>query len=72
MLVVLSLTRNVKDNKKRFYKYINSKRKTKENMGPLLNGAEALVTKDTEEPKVLNAFCPCLYWKDWLSGIPDL
>lgn len=71
MLVVLSVTRNVKD-KKRFYKYINSKRKTKENMGPLLNGAGALVTKDTEEPEVLNAFCLCLYWKDWLSGIPDL
>ncbi|KAK4832432.1 hypothetical protein QYF61_023156, partial [Mycteria americana] len=56
MLMELSLARNVKGNKKRFYKYINNKRKTKENMGPLLNEAGALMTKDTEEPEVLSAF----------------
>lgn len=27
-------------------KYISGKRKTRENVGPLLNGAEALVTQD--------------------------
>ncbi|GAB0184094.1 mitochondrial enolase superfamily member 1 [Grus japonensis] len=46
----------MKDNKKGFYKYISSKRKTLENVGLLLNGAGDLVTKDMEEVKVLNIF----------------
>lgn len=37
--VKLNLWRNVKDNKKGFYKYVNSKKMTRENVGPLLNGA---------------------------------
>ncbi|XP_068785519.1 uncharacterized protein [Struthio camelus] len=52
----LNLARDVKDNKKAFFKYIRSKRKTRENVGPLLNGAGALVTKDTEKAELLNAF----------------
>jgi len=32
----LNLTRDVKDNKKGFFKYISSKRKTRENVGLLL------------------------------------
>lgn len=34
----VNLARDVKGNKKGFYKYINSKRKTRENLGLLLNG----------------------------------
>lgn len=45
---------------------INSKRKIKENMGPLLNGAGATVTEDTEEPEVLNAFFASVF-----TGKPD-
>ncbi|KAK4827148.1 hypothetical protein QYF61_015102 [Mycteria americana] len=52
----LSLARDVKDNKKGFYKFINSKRKTKENMGPLLNVARELVTNGTEKAEILDAF----------------
>ena len=33
----LNLARDVKDNKKCFYKYIGDKRKTRENVGPLMN-----------------------------------
>lgn len=40
---------------KGFYKYINSKRKTGENMNPLLNGAWELVTQDSEKAKVLKS-----------------
>ncbi|GAB0204020.1 mitochondrial enolase superfamily member 1 [Grus japonensis] len=47
----LNLVRGVKDNEKGFYKYINSKRKTRENMGQLLNGAGELVTRDMEKAK---------------------
>ncbi|GAB0180066.1 mitochondrial enolase superfamily member 1 [Grus japonensis] len=35
----LNLARDVKDNKKGFFKYISSKRKARENVGPLLNEA---------------------------------
>ena len=38
-----------------FYKYINNRRKPRENVGLLLNGAEDLVIKDMEKVKVLNA-----------------
>nr|XP_047907141.1 uncharacterized protein LOC125180535 [Anser cygnoides] len=61
MLVELNLARNVKGKKKRFYKYINSKRKTKENTAALLNGAAAPVTKDTEEPEVLNGISASVF-----------
>lgn len=49
-------TRDVKSNKEGFYKSASSKGKTRENVGLLLNGAVALVMKDTEEAKLLNAF----------------
>jgi len=39
---------DVKDNKKGFFKYISSKWKTRDNMGPLLNEVAALVIEDTE------------------------
>ena len=38
-----------------FYRYISSKRKTRENVGPLLNGAGELVPEDTEKANVLSA-----------------
>ena len=33
----LNLAKVIKDNKKGFFKYVNSKRKTRENVGPLLS-----------------------------------
>ncbi|GAB0208125.1 mitochondrial enolase superfamily member 1 [Grus japonensis] len=51
----LNVARDVKDNKKGFFKYISSKRKTRENVGPLLNEVGALVTEDTEKVELLNA-----------------
>jgi len=47
----LSLVRDVKGGIKGFYQYISSKRKQRENMDLLLNGAGGLVTKDTEKAK---------------------
>ncbi|GAB0182057.1 mitochondrial enolase superfamily member 1 [Grus japonensis] len=53
----LKLSRNIKDNKKGFFKYISSKRKTRENVSPLLNEVGALVMEeDTEKVELLNAF----------------
>ena len=45
-----------KDYRKGFFKYVNSKRKTWENVGPLLNEVGALVTRNAEKAEILNAF----------------
>jgi len=55
VLLEFNHARNVKDNKS-FFKYISSKRMTREDVGLLLNGVGALVTKDTEKTELLNAF----------------
>ncbi|GAB0179181.1 mitochondrial enolase superfamily member 1 [Grus japonensis] len=52
----LKLAGDVKDNKKGFFKYISSKRKTRENVGLLLNEVGALVMENTENVELLNAF----------------
>lgn len=38
------------------YGYIRSRRKTKKNVGPLLNKTRDLMTKDAEKTETLNAF----------------
>ena len=51
-----NLAAGVKRNKKLFYKYINSKRRTKENIHSLLDEAGNVTTEDKEKAEVLNAF----------------
>ena len=51
----LNLARDVKK-KKGFIKYISSKRKARDNVGPLLNEAGVLVTENAEKAELLNAF----------------
>ncbi|GAB0183519.1 mitochondrial enolase superfamily member 1 [Grus japonensis] len=55
-LIELNLARDVKGNKKSFYRYISDKRKTRENVGPLRNEMGDLVTQDMEKGEVLNDF----------------
>ncbi|PKU39436.1 rna-directed dna polymerase from mobile element jockey- hypothetical protein [Limosa lapponica baueri] len=52
----INLAGNVEDSRKGSFKYTGSKRKTKENVGPLLNEVGALLTEDTEKVELLNAF----------------
>lgn len=52
----INLTKEVKDNKKGFFKYVKSKRKTTENVSLLLNEMGVLVTEDTENAELLNTF----------------
>ncbi|KGL82736.1 hypothetical protein N309_03795, partial [Tinamus guttatus] len=52
----LELAKDVRGNRNGFYKYISSKRKTRENVGSLLNGEGALVTEDAEKAEFLTAF----------------
>ena len=52
----LKLATAVNKNKKSFYKYINGKRRTKENFRPLLDAVGNVTTEDKEKAEVLNAF----------------
>lgn len=52
----------VRDIKKGFYDFISSKRKIRQNAGPLQNQMGVLVMDDTEKVKLLNAFFACLYY----------
>ncbi|KAK4807184.1 hypothetical protein QYF61_024304 [Mycteria americana] len=52
----LNLARDVKGNKKSFYRYVGDKRKTRENVGPLRKETGDLVTWDMEKAEVLNDF----------------
>jgi len=52
----LKRARDVSNNKKGFFNYISSKRKARDNVGPLQNEAGVLVTEDAEKAELLNAF----------------
>jgi len=51
----------VRDNKKCFYKYINNKKRAKENLHPLLGEGTNIANKDEEKAEVLNAFCASVF-----------
>ncbi|CAM4661454.1 unnamed protein product [Lepidochelys olivacea] len=52
----LQLARDVKNNKKGFFRYVRNKKKVKESVGALLNEGGNLVTEDVEKANVLNTF----------------
>ena len=54
----ISLASAIKDNKKCFYKYVSSKRKTRESLHSLLDAEGNMVINDEEKAEVLNAFLP--------------
>ncbi|PKU35024.1 hypothetical protein llap_14673 [Limosa lapponica baueri] len=50
----LNLARDIKDNKKKFYRYVRDKGKTREHVGPLQKETGDLVTQDVEKAELLN------------------
>ena len=52
----LNLATVVKDNKKCFYKFINSNRMIRENLPRLLDAEGNIVTKDEEKAEVFNTY----------------
>ena len=52
----LNLVTKVKDNNIYFYKYINSRRKARENLHLLLDTEGNTMTRDQNKAEVLNAF----------------
>ncbi|MCQ4021238.1 hypothetical protein FK520_26920, partial [Klebsiella pneumoniae] len=55
-LAELNLARDIKCNRKSFYRYVGDKRKSRVNVGPLQKGTGVLVTQDMEKAEVLNDF----------------
>ncbi|GAB0182993.1 mitochondrial enolase superfamily member 1 [Grus japonensis] len=66
-LIEISLARDVKDNKKSFYRHVSEKRRTRENVGPLWNEMGDLVTQDMEKAEVLNDFFASVFTGKCLS-----
>ncbi|GAB0179592.1 mitochondrial enolase superfamily member 1 [Grus japonensis] len=66
-LIEISLAREVKDNKKSFYRYVSDKRRMRENVGPLRNEMGDLVTQDMEKAEVLNDFFASVFTGKCLS-----
>ncbi|GAB0176751.1 mitochondrial enolase superfamily member 1 [Grus japonensis] len=66
-LIEISLARDVKGNKKSFYRYVSDKRRTRENVGPLQNETGELVTQDMEKAEVLNDFFASVFTGKCLS-----
>ncbi|GAB0185724.1 mitochondrial enolase superfamily member 1 [Grus japonensis] len=66
-LIEISLARDVKDNKKSFYRDVSDKRRTRENVGPLRNETGDLVTQDMEKAEVLNDFFASVFTEKCLS-----
>lgn len=56
------MAENVKGNKNRFHKYVNSKRNTRENLDLILNASGKMLTKHVYKAKTLNAF----FLQPWL------
>jgi len=71
-LTELNLARDVKGNKKAFYRYAGDRRQTRENVGPLQKEAGDLVTWDVEKAEVLNDFLPQSSTASTLATPPKL
>ncbi|GAB0180270.1 mitochondrial enolase superfamily member 1 [Grus japonensis] len=66
-LTEINLARDVKDNKKSFYRYVSDKRRMRENVGPLRNETGDLVTQDMEKAEILNDFFASVFTGKSLS-----
>ena len=71
----LKLTSTVKDNKKGFFKYVNSKRQARNNIGPLLDEHGHLTNRDIDKAEMFNAFFALVFNTDdglWDPQSPGL
>ncbi|GAB0195030.1 mitochondrial enolase superfamily member 1 [Grus japonensis] len=71
-LIEISLARDVKDDKKSFYRYVSDKRRMRENVGPLQNETGDLVTQDMEKAEVLNNFFASVFTGKCLSHTAEV
>lgn len=54
-----------KDNKKGFLKYVNSKGRIRDNIGPLLDEVSHFTNKDVDKAEMFNAFFTTVYNMDY-------
>ncbi|PKU29972.1 hypothetical protein llap_19725 [Limosa lapponica baueri] len=57
----LNLATDIRDNKKSFYKYINNKKRARENLHPLLDAGGNVATKD-KKAEILHAFFASVFY----------
>ncbi|KGL93213.1 hypothetical protein N301_01878, partial [Charadrius vociferus] len=63
--IELNLARDIKTNKKSFFKFVSEKRKTRENVDPLQKETQELVIRNRDRAEVLNGFfAPVVTGKD--------
>ncbi|KFV01476.1 hypothetical protein N340_10208, partial [Tauraco erythrolophus] len=68
-LIELNLARDIKGNKKGFYRYVNDKKRSRENVGPLRKETGDLATQDMEKAEVLNDFFASVFTGKSSSGM---
>uniref|UniRef100_K7F0W4 Reverse transcriptase domain-containing protein n=1 Tax=Pelodiscus sinensis TaxID=13735 RepID=K7F0W4_PELSI len=70
----LRLAKDVKDNKKGFYRHVNKKKVIREGVQPLMDEGGNLVTDDVGKAEVLNAFFASVFTDkvgSWTSALSD-
>ena len=65
----MNLARDVKDNKKEFYRYIGRRRQAKESVPPLMKGNEELASSDIEKAEVLSEYFASVFMGDQASHV---
>lgn len=68
----MHLARDIQGNKIGFYKYVQSKTKTRETICPLQNTKDNLVTHDVEKTEVFNAFFFIVVFTNRVQGAAKL
>ena len=66
------LAKNIKNNPKKFWHYVNSKSKTKTGVQSLKNDKGELVEGDKEKADILNQFFSSVFTKDISSTVPNI
>ena len=71
----LSLARDIKENKKGFCQHVGNKRKTRENVDPLLSETGDPVTQGMEKAEILNVFFASVFLSKtglWESQVTEI
>ena len=68
----LQLASGIKDNKKSFFRYVGSRRKSKGNIGPLLNQMGQLTTDAQEKANELNGYFASVFHQSHGTSMPAM
>ena len=64
------MAKDIKCNPKSFYAYVRSKQKTKETIGPLVDGNGNKITEDEEVATTLNQYFTTVFTKENVTNLP--